>query len=102
MVNVYERVLLTGGAGFIGSHLLEQLLRQSQLQEIVVIDSLVTGQRKNLEPYLTDSRVTFWSMILTIFPGSRTFSFRVTTIRLASSFTSRHRPVRRGTRHILL
>ncbi len=65
MVNVYQRVLLTGGAGFIGSHLLAMFLAQPELGEIVVIDNLLTGQRQNIEPFLTDSRLTFLENDLT-------------------------------------
>jgi len=39
-------ILVTGGAGFIGSHLLETLLRAGQ--EVVSLDSFATGHRRNL------------------------------------------------------
>src|SRR5260221_3570471 len=39
--------LVTGGAGFIGSHLTEELVRRGQ--RVRVVDSLVTGKRRNLE-----------------------------------------------------
>ncbi len=39
--------LVTGGAGFIGSHLAEELLRRGH--KVRVVDSLVTGKRQNLE-----------------------------------------------------
>ena len=38
--------LVTGGAGFIGSHLTEELVRRGQ--SVRVVDSLVTGKRENL------------------------------------------------------
>src|SRR6266436_2090688 len=40
--------LVTGGAGFIGSHLAEELLRRGH--RVRVVDSLITGKRRNLEP----------------------------------------------------
>jgi nucleoside-diphosphate-sugar epimerase len=38
--------LVTGGAGFIGSHLTEELLRRGE--QVRVVDSLITGHRRNL------------------------------------------------------
>ncbi|HKY22670.1 MAG TPA: SDR family oxidoreductase [Vicinamibacterales bacterium] len=38
--------LVTGGAGFIGSHLAEELLRRGE--RVRIVDSLITGKRKNL------------------------------------------------------
>ena len=40
------KVLVTGGAGFIGSHVVDRLLQEGH--EIVVVDNLVTGKRKNV------------------------------------------------------
>lgn len=42
------RVLITGGAGFIGSHLADRLLARGD--EITVIDNFATGRRDNLDP----------------------------------------------------
>ena len=39
--------LVTGGAGFIGSHLAEELVRRGH--SVRVVDSLITGKRRNLE-----------------------------------------------------
>jgi UDP-glucuronate decarboxylase len=44
------RILVTGGAGFLGSHLCERLL--SQKHEVVCLDNFFTGRRRNLHPYL--------------------------------------------------
>ncbi len=43
-------ILITGGAGFIGSHLAERLL--SEGQEIVVLDNLSTGSMDNIAPLM--------------------------------------------------
>ncbi|MBI5523088.1 MAG: SDR family oxidoreductase [Desulfarculus sp.] len=42
------KYLITGGAGFIGSHLAETLVAQGQ--DVVVLDNLVSGKRENLVP----------------------------------------------------
>jgi UDP-glucose 4-epimerase len=42
------KVLITGGAGFIGSHLADRLLARGD--EVLVLDNYATGRRDNLEP----------------------------------------------------
>src|SRR5262245_34317919 len=42
------KTLITGGAGFIGSHLVDALTRRGD--QVVVIDNLSSGRRENLEP----------------------------------------------------
>jgi UDP-glucose 4-epimerase len=42
------KVLITGGAGFVGSHIADQLLAQGD--EVLVIDNYATGRRDNLTP----------------------------------------------------
>jgi len=42
----FERALVTGGAGFIGSHLCERLLRQGT--DVVCLDNLSTGSTANI------------------------------------------------------
>ena len=44
------RILVTGGAGFIASHLCERLLEQGH--EVVAVDNFITGHRRNLETLL--------------------------------------------------
>lgn len=42
------KVLVTGGAGFIGSHIVDRLVREGH--SVVVVDNLTTGKKKNLNP----------------------------------------------------
>ena len=42
--------LVTGGAGFIGSHLVEELVRRGE--QVRVLDNFSTGKRENLTPFL--------------------------------------------------
>lgn len=60
------KYVVTGGAGFIGSHLVEELVRQSH--EVVIIDNLSSGRRENIAPVLPDSRVTFIQGSITDLP----------------------------------
>lgn len=50
-----KRVLVTGGAGFIGSSLVERLLARGD--SVTVIDNLSTGRLENLEPLRRDADV---------------------------------------------
>jgi len=51
------RVLLTGGAGFIGSHLVERLLGDGE--EVTVVDNLSTGSLENVEDFMDQGRFEF-------------------------------------------
>lgn len=53
-----ETVLVTGGAGFIGSHIADRLL--SMGTQVVIVDNLSTGDRENVNP-----RATFYQIDLT-------------------------------------
>jgi UDP-glucose 4-epimerase len=53
-------VLITGGAGFIGSHVVENLLKDKKIKKISIIDNLLDGSLKNLKPSLHDQRVFFY------------------------------------------
>ena len=44
------KILVTGGAGFIGSHLCKYLLDQGN--QVVCLDNFFTGQKSNIEPFL--------------------------------------------------
>lgn len=48
---------MTGGAGFLGSHVCRRLLAEGT--EVVCVDNLQTGRKKNIESLLDDRRFTF-------------------------------------------
>src|SRR5262249_34935372 len=52
--NRFMRTLITGGAGFIGSHLCERFLAKGH--EVVCVDNFITGTRANIGPFLANSR----------------------------------------------
>ncbi|MCG5052945.1 MAG: GDP-mannose 4,6-dehydratase [Myxococcales bacterium] len=49
-----KRILVTGGSGFLGSHLCERLLAQGH--EVVCLDNFFTGSRRNIERLLGKPR----------------------------------------------
>ena len=48
------RILVTGGAGFIGSHLCERLLREGH--DVLCLDNFFTGRKANVTPFLSNPR----------------------------------------------
>jgi UDP-glucuronate decarboxylase len=52
MVGAAMRILITGGAGFLGSHLCERLLREGN--EIICLDNFFTGRKANIAHLLGD------------------------------------------------
>ncbi len=51
-----SKVLVTGGAGFIGSNIVDRLLKQNN--KVVCLDNFSTGKRENIKDYLSDSNFT--------------------------------------------
>lgn len=47
-VTSYMKILVTGGAGFIGSHLVDELIERKH--QVIVIDNLSTGKKENINP----------------------------------------------------
>ena len=54
-----KRILVTGGAGFIGSHIVEALLKDARVSKVKVLDNLSTGNRANIEPFFSNSKFEF-------------------------------------------
>ena len=50
-----NKILITGGAGFLGSHLTERLLKDKN--EVLVVDNFFTGSKQNLEHLLSNTKL---------------------------------------------
>jgi UDP-glucuronate decarboxylase len=53
-LHLRKRILVTGGAGFLGSHLCERLLKDGN--EIICVDNFFTGSKRNIEHLLDSNR----------------------------------------------
>ncbi len=51
-----QKIVITGGAGFIGSHLAEELYPANQ---VIILDNLFSGKLENIEPFLSYKQVSF-------------------------------------------
>lgn len=63
------KVLIAGGAGFIGSHLCEKLLKKGN--RVFCVDNLLTGNLKNIEPFLKNKKFKFWQWDVTQKPTQK-------------------------------
>ena len=52
-----KKILITGGAGFIGSNLTKKLLDEGSF--VICLDNLYTGSMANIEPFMTDDNFEF-------------------------------------------
>ena len=57
-----EKVIVTGGAGFIGSHIVDALI--SDGYEVHIIDNMSAGKQENINP-----KAIFHNIDITIFPA---------------------------------
>ena len=52
-----QTILITGGAGFIGTNLCKRLLKEGN--KVICVDNLYTGQMRNIEPLMKDPNFKF-------------------------------------------
>jgi UDP-glucose 4-epimerase len=52
-----SRILITGGAGFVGSHITDELIEREGVREVILLDNLLRGSRRNVQDALGTGRV---------------------------------------------
>src|SRR4249919_4179085 len=53
-MHLHQRIVVTGGSGFLGSHLCDRLLKQGA--DVICIDNFFTGTRRNIEHLIGEKR----------------------------------------------
>ena len=56
------KLLITGGAGFIGSHLVDFLVKKKHIKKVIVIDNIKDGSLKNLKNSSKSKKFSFYKM----------------------------------------
>jgi UDP-glucose 4-epimerase len=51
-----SRILITGGAGFVGSHITDELIEREGVREVILLDNLLRGSRRNVQDALRSGR----------------------------------------------
>lgn len=54
-----RRILITGGAGFIGSHVVSEILK-TDVDQVIIYDNFARGKKSNIEDSLADSRCSIY------------------------------------------
>jgi nucleoside-diphosphate-sugar epimerase len=67
-----RNVLVSGGAGFLGSQLIDRLLLRSDVASLIAVDDLSSGSRANLA-HIADPRLTFVEADIVAFRGQHPF-----------------------------
>lgn len=105
-----KKILVTGGAGFVGSHLVDTLMMEGH--EVIALDNFFTGQRKNVDHWMNHPRFSLVVRNIIIvsvveFYFNPSSFFRYTTSRSRSCLRSTkyitlHVPHRLHTTNIIL
>jgi UDP-glucose 4-epimerase len=82
MVKDCRKILVTGGAGFVGSHLIPHLLGKGF--SVTVLDNLSTGKIENLKGVIDHPRFKFYEADITDESGSKVFEGISSIIHLAA------------------
>mgnify|MGYP001445267978 CR=1 FL=1 len=56
------KIIITGGAGFIGSHLAEDLIKKKNIKKIVIIDDFKDGSRKNIKNFEKNKKIKVYKI----------------------------------------
>jgi len=53
-----KKILITGGIGFVASHILDLLMEQN-VAHVILLDNLIRGSDRNIEHHLNNDKVQF-------------------------------------------
>lgn len=80
-----KEILVTGGAGFIGSHLVEKLINNKKVSKVVIIDNFLDGTKKNLKNVLNHRKIKIIKLdLLDLNKKNKSFKKIDTVVHLAA------------------
>lgn len=84
-----KRILVTGGAGFIGSHLCERLLADGN--EVIALDNYYSGDKRNVEHLMANPLFRLVRHDVTFLTSRRWTRFTILPARRRRRHTCTHR-----------
>ena len=73
-------IIITGGAGFIGSHLVDEMIKVKTIKKITILDNLLDGSKQNIKKALKSNKVKFYRKDIRNFNSIKTYFKKIDVV----------------------